>query len=129
MARTKEGKEMSKKSIAKTSGKKMKSKRKERKPHRFRPGTVALKEIRKFQESSRLLIRKIPFQRLIREIAGVNEKEMRFQSSAIFALQEATEAFIVNLLEDSVLCAHHAKRMTVMQRDINLARRIRGDEF
>lgn len=61
MARTKEGKEMSKKSIAKTSGKKMKSKRKERKPHRFRPGTVALKEIRKFQESSRLLIRKIPF--------------------------------------------------------------------
>ncbi|CAD8067883.1 unnamed protein product [Paramecium sonneborni] len=125
MARTKEGKAISKKSIAKKGEEQMKSK----KSKRYRPGTIALKEIRKYQDSSNLLIRKLPFQRLVRELAGFSEKEMRFQSSAILALQEATEAFIVNMLEDSVICAHHARRITVMQRDINLARRIRADNF
>ena len=65
----------------------------------------------------------------MREIAIGFQKELRFQANAIFALQEATEAFVVSLLEDSVLCAHHARRVTVMKRDINLARRIRGDGF
>ncbi|KAF9055411.1 histone-fold-containing protein [Hymenopellis radicata] len=103
-----------------------------KKKHRFRPGTVALREIRKYQKSTDLLIRKLPFSRLVREIAldlttDVNDTyELRWQSSAILALQEATEAFLVHLFEDANLCALHAKRVTIMQRDIQLARRIRG---
>ncbi|KIY74031.1 histone-fold-containing protein [Cylindrobasidium torrendii FP15055 ss-10] len=103
-----------------------------KKPHRFKPGTVALREIRKYQKSTDLLIRKLPFSRLVREIAlelttdTNDEYELRWQSSAIQALQEATEAFLVHLFEDANLCALHAKRVTIMQRDIQLARRIRG---
>lgn len=67
-----------------------------RKPHRYRPGTVALREIRKYQKSSDLLIRKLPFQRLVREIAeNINGSVYRFQSTAILALQEAAEPFLV----------------------------------
>lgn len=98
-----------------------------KKPHRYRPGTVALREIRKFQKSTELLIRKLPFQRLVREIAQDYCHDLRFQSSAILALQEAAEAYLVGLFEDTNLCAIHAKRVTIMPRDIQLARRIRGE--
>ena len=80
-----------------------------KKPHRFRPGTVALREIRRFQKSTELLIRKLPFQRLVREIASEYRSELRFQSSAVLALQEASEAYMVGLFEDTNLCAIHAK--------------------
>jgi histone H3 len=97
------------------------------KPHRYRPGTVALREIRKYQKSTELLIRKLPFQRLVREIAHDFNTELRFQSHAILALQEASEAYLVGLFEDTNLCAIHAKRVTIMPKDIQLARRIRGE--
>jgi len=98
-----------------------------KKPHRFRPGTVALREIRKFQKSTELLIRKLPFQRLVREIAQEYKSDLRFQSQAVLALQEASEAYMVGLFEDTNLCAIHAKRVTIMPKDIQLARRIRGE--
>ena len=98
-----------------------------RKPHRYRPGTVALREIRKYQKSSELLIRKLPFQRLVREIAQDFKYDLRFQSTAILALQEASEDYLVGLFEDTNLCAIHAKRVTIMQKDMQLARRIRGE--
>ena len=98
-----------------------------KKPHRYRPGTVALREIRKYQKSTELLIRKLPFQRLVREIAQDFKTDLRFQSSAILALQEASEAYLVGLFEDTNLCAIHAKRVTIMPKDIQLARRIRRD--
>ena len=98
-----------------------------KKPHRFRPGTVALREIRRFQKSTELLIRKLPFQRLVREIAAEFRNDLRFQSSAVLALQEASEAYMVGLFEDTNLCAIHAKRVTIMPKDMQLARRIRGE--
>ena len=98
-----------------------------KKPHRYRPGTVALREIRKYQKSTDLLIRKLPFQRLVREIAQDFKTDLRFQSTAILALQEASEAYLVGLFEDTNLCAIHAKRVTIMPKDIQLARRIRGE--
>ena len=98
-----------------------------KKPHRFRPGTVALREIRKYQKSTELLVRKLPFQRLVREIAQEYKTDLRFQSSAVLALQEAAEAYLVGLFEDTNLCAIHAKRVTIMPRDMQLARRIRGE--
>jgi histone H3 len=98
-----------------------------KKPHRFKPGTVALREIRKYQKSTDLLIRKLPFQRLVRDIASDYKSELRFQASAVLALQEATEAYMVGLFEDTNLCAIHAKRVTIMPKDIQLARRIRGE--
>ena len=117
-----------------------------KKPHRYRPGTVALREIRRYQKSTELLIRKLPFQRLVREIAQDFKTDLRFQSAAIGALQvchhllqsfpiltnnlyfqEASEAYLVGLFEDTNLCAIHAKRVTIMPKDIQLARRIRGE--
>ena len=98
-----------------------------KKPHRYRPGTVALREIRKYQKSTDLLIRKAPFQRLVREIAQDFKTDLRFQSTAVLALQEASEAYLVGLFEDTNLCAIHAKRVTIMPKDIQLARRIRGE--
>ncbi|CAI9572515.1 unnamed protein product [Staurois parvus] len=91
------------------------------------PGTVALREIRRYQKSTELLIRKLPFQRLVREIAQDFKTDLRFQSSAVMALQEAAEAYLVGLFEDTNLCAIHAKRVTIMPKDIQLARRIRGE--
>jgi len=84
-----------------------------KKPHRYRPGTVALREIRRYQKSTELLIRKLPFQRLVREIAQDFKTDLRFQSSAVVALQEASEAYLVGLFEDTNLCAIHAKRVTM----------------
>ena len=105
-----------------------------KKHYRYRPGTVALKQIRRYQKSTELLIRKLPFQRLVREIAGDSDVicsplcgKVRFQSAAIMSLQEASEAYLVGLFEDSNLCAIHAKRVTIMPKDIQLARRIRGE--
>ena len=95
--------------------------------HRFRPGTVALRDIRRYQKSTELLIRKLPFQRLVREIANDYKTDLRFQSSAVLALQEAAEAYMVGLFEDTNLCAIHAKRVTIMPKDMQLARRIRGE--
>ena len=102
-----------------------------RRPHRYKPGTIALREIRRYQQSTDLLLLKLPFARLVREIAlyvlpySVGQ-DLRWQSQAIQALQEASEAFLVHLFEDTNLCAIHAKRVTIMQKDIQLARRIRG---
>jgi histone H3 len=118
-----------------------------KKPHRYKPGTVALREIRRYQKSTELLIRKLPFQRLVREIAQDFKSDLRFQSSAIGALQESVEAYLVSLFEDTNLCAIHAKRVTIRElilvvlyfitisftdfivesKDIQLARRLRGE--
>lgn len=147
-----------------------------KKPHRYKPGTVALREIRRYQKSTELLIRKLPFQRLVcrrphllettpaplltiafhyqvREIAQDFKSDLRFQSSAIGALQESVESYLVSLFEDTNLCAIHAKRVTIQsvrnmnlpdphtrdawralghtlttsQKDIQLARRLRGE--
>ncbi len=98
-----------------------------KKPHRYRPGTVALREIRRYQKSTDLLIGKLPFQRLVREIAQDFRTDIRFTSTALLSLQEASEAFLVGLFEDTNLCAIHAKRVTIMPKDIQLARRIRGE--
>ena len=95
-----------------------------RRPHRYRPGTVALREIRRYQKNTELLIRKLPFQRLVREIAQDFKTDLRFQSTAILALQEAAEAYLVGLFEDTNLCAIHAKRVTIMPKDMQLARRM-----
>ena len=88
---------------------------------------MALREIRHYQKSTELLIRKLPFQRLVREIAQDIKTDLWFQSSAIMALQEASEAYLVGLFEDTNLCAIHAKQVTIMPRDIQLARCIRGE--
>lgn len=98
-----------------------------KKPHRFRPGTVALREIRRYQRSTDLLIRRLPFQRLVREIAQEHVTDLRFQAQALAALQESAEAYLVGLFEDTNLCAIHAKRVTIQPRDMHLARRIRGE--
>lgn len=98
-----------------------------KKPHRYRPGTVALREIRKYQKSTEFLIRKAPFQRLVREITQAHKGDLRFQSSALGASQEASEAYLVGLFEDTNLCAIHAKRVTIMPKDIQLTRRIRRE--
>jgi len=98
--------------------------------HRWRPGTVALREIRRYQKSTDLLIPRAPFCRLVREvIRGCQESsgDLRLQVAAIGALQEASEAFLVGLFEDTNLCAIHAKRVTIMPRDLHLAQRIRGN--
>ena len=98
-----------------------------KKPMRYRPGTVALRVIRKYHKSTELLIRKLPFQRLVREIAQDFKTDLRFQSTAVLALHEAAEAYLVGLFEDTNLCAIHAKRVTIMPKDMQLARRIRGE--
>merc|ERR1712167_173551 len=100
-----------------------------KKPHRFRPGTVAIREIRRYQRSTDLLVRKLPFQRLVKDLAHEKSPDLRFQSSALMALQGATEAYLVGLFEDTNLCAIHARRVTIMVRDVKLARRIRGEKF
>ncbi|XP_040261750.1 histone H3-like centromeric protein A [Bufo bufo] len=95
---------------------------------RYRPGTRALMEIRKYQKSTDLLIRKAPFARLVREVCIDFSRGVPYswQVAALMALQEAAEAFIVRLFEDSYLCSLHARRVTLYVKDIQLARRIRG---
>jgi len=104
-----------------------------RKKHRYKPGTVALREIRKYQGSTDLLIRKLPFQRLVREICNelISMSEhpngMRWQENAVLALQESSENYFVHLYEDANLEAIHAKRVTIQVKDMQIARRIRGE--
>lgn len=98
-----------------------------KRPHRYRQGTVALREIRKYQKSTDLLLRKAPFARLVREIARDFANDLRFQEQAILACQSAAEAYLVSLFEDTNLCGIHAKRVTIMPRDVQLSRRIRGE--
>jgi histone H3 len=101
-----------------------------KKTHRYRPGTVALREIRKYQKSTEFLIRRIPFMKLVREIChNIRGFNLRFKPDAMTAIQEAAEDFIVHLFEDANLCAIHAKRVTIMPKDIQLARRIRGSRM
>jgi histone H3 len=95
---------------------------------RFRPGTKAIMEIKKYQKGTDLLMRKGPFQRLVREITDEMHQGLRFQSNALLALQEASEAYMITLFEDCNLCALHAKRVTIMPKDMALARRIRGEQ-
>jgi len=99
----------------------------EKKHRRFRPGTVALKEIRRYQKTTELLIKHAPFQRLVKEISSGIKNDFRYQAAALSALQEGCEAYIVGLFEDTNLCCIHAKRVTIMPRDMQLARRIRGE--
>ena len=101
-----------------------------KKPHRYRPGTVALREIRRYQKSTDLLIRRLPFARYFREVLRAEKPEPdtpRVTGSALAATQEAYEAYQVGLFEDTNLCAIHAKRVTIMKKDVQLARRIRGE--
>ena len=95
--------------------------------HKYRPGTVALREIRRYQKSTQLLIRKLPFQRVVRDIAQNLKTDSRFQSAAIEALQEASEAFLTGLMEHTNMAALHAKRVTIFPKDIHLALRIGGN--
>ena len=95
--------------------------------------TRALFEIRHFQKQTELLIRKLPFQRVVREIAydvapsAAGGEGYRWQSSAINALQEAAEDYLIRLFEDTTLCALHARRVTIFPKDMQLACRIRGE--
>ena len=93
----------------------------------FHPGTVALWEIRKYQKSMGFLIRKCPFARWVREITQAQRGDLNFQAMAVLALQEAAEAYVVNLFEDANLCEIHAKRVMIMPKDVQLAWRIHGD--
>lgn len=140
----------SKAGLASVKGHTKKKPQKEKKAvYKFRPGTVALRDIKKYQKSTELLIRRLPFQRIIREVAAnfvrsranlsphamlpkshlPADDNLRFQASAVQAIQEATEAYIVNLFQETNLCAIHAHRVTIMPKDIQLARRIRGELF
>ena len=94
---------------------------------KFRPGTVALREIKRYQKTSHALLPKAPFQRMVRAISNDIDPEIRFQSSALTACQEAAEAYLVGVFEDTNLCAVHANRSTIMKKDMDLARRIRGE--
>ena len=100
-----------------------------KKPTRYRPSTVALRQIRKYQKSTELLIQKIPFQRLVREVfQNISPNVvLRIQSTALLALQEASEGYLVNLFEDSLLTCVHAGRVTLKVKDMHLARRLRGE--
>lgn len=98
-----------------------------KKRRRYRPGTVALREIRKYQQTTHLLIPKAPFQRLVKEVLQEQKEGTRLQLDALKVLQEASEAYLVDLFEAAQLCAIHAKRITLMNKDIQLAQRIRGE--
>lgn len=100
---------------------------KERKPHRWRNGTVALREIKRYQKSTELLLRKLPFQRLVREIAQQYADDLRFQVSAIANLQEAAEAYLTGLFSDGNMLAIHAKRVTIAPADLQMAHAIRNN--
>lgn len=107
------------------------TKEKKKKTKRFRPGMLALQDIRKYQNSTDLLIPKICFQRLVRELSQKvtnNTFDFKYQASALYALQEAAEAYLCSLFEDTNLCACHARRVTILPRDMALALRIRRDQ-
>jgi histone H3 len=95
--------------------------------HRWRPGTVALREVRKYQSTTDMLIQRAPFRRLVREIVTTFKDTIRMSSSALEAIQEATESYIVSVLGDANLCTIHAKRVTLFPKDLQLAMRLRGE--
>lgn len=99
------------------------------KARRWRPGTVALREIRKYQNSVEMLIRKAPFQRLVREVMQQTKDSLRMSRSSVEAIQEATESYMTSLFADANLCTLHAKRVTLMGSDLKLARRLRGERL
>ena len=101
----------------------------ERKKPRFKPGTVALREIKRYQKSTALLLPRAAFQRVVRSVCSEIDHDLRFQAQALIALQEAAEAYLVGVFEDANLCCLHAKRVTIHKKDMELARRIRGDEM
>ena len=112
-----------------TPGRQQQPRRKQPAPRRRAPGTLALKEIRHYQKSTHLLLRKAPFARLVRQL--LQEKypfgeEFRWQQAAFQCLQEATEAYLIYFLSDAYLCSLHAKRVTLMPRDMHLVKRLRG---
>ena len=98
-----------------------------KKPYRHKAGTVAKREVKRYQKSTNLLIPKASFARLVREVTESIKKGMRFTASALESVQTASEEYIVKLLNDANLCASHGKRITIMEKDILLARRIRGE--
>lgn len=99
----------------------------EKKKIRYKPGTVALREIKRYQKSIEMLLPKAPFQRLTKECFRDVDPDIRISAQAQLALQEAAEAYLVGIFEDANLCSIHAKRVTVTKADMDLARRIRGD--
>eukprot|EP01098_Paradermamoeba_levis_P013802 TRINITY_DN638_c0_g2_i1.p1 TRINITY_DN638_c0_g2~~TRINITY_DN638_c0_g2_i1.p1 ORF type:complete len:137 (+),score=15.93 TRINITY_DN638_c0_g2_i1:140-550(+) len=98
-----------------------------KKPHRYRPGTVALREIRKEQRSAERILPNRPFERIVREIAQDFRTDLRWEKAAVIAIQEAAEHYLIGLFDDSNLVAIHTKRCSVMPKDILLARRLRGE--
>ncbi|KAG7594842.1 Histone H2A/H2B/H3 [Arabidopsis thaliana x Arabidopsis arenosa] len=100
----------------------------QKKPYRFKPGTVALREIRHFQKQTNLLIPAASFIRQVRSIthALAPPQINRWTAEALVALQEAAEDYLVGLFSDSMLCAIHARRVTLMRKDFELARRLGG---
>lgn len=119
-----------KRSLGQKKGKKVASASQgAKRSHRWRPGTVALREVKRAQRGTELLVQKAPFSRLVREIAESHKAGLRFQASAVAAIQEATESFVISLLSDSNLVALHANRVTAMPRDLQLVRRLRGERF
>ena len=103
--------------------------RSQKKVYKYRPGTVALRNIHKYQKSTETFIPKVQFQRVVKEIMQDTGKDLRIQSSALLALQEATEAHLTSYFQDSNLLALHAKRVTIMSKDIQLAKRIRNERY
>lgn len=99
-----------------------------RKPYRFRPGTKALQEIRKLQDSTNLVIPKAAFSRLVKGIAQSMNPEIRIGACALQAIQEAAESYMISVFEDTQLCAIHAKRVTAMEQDMKLTMRIRKED-
>ena len=99
----------------------------QKKKFKWRPGTVALREVKRYQKKTDLLLLRAPFQRVVREIAHSYDPEARFSPESLHAIQEAAEMHIVSLMEDSQLCAIHANKVTVTKKDLLLARRLRGD--
>jgi histone H3 len=102
---------------------------KKKKKRRYKPGIRALKDIRKYQKSTKLLIPKSSFIRLVKEIIQKEKRDLRIQASAVLALQEAAEMFVVNMFEYSNYCAIHGKRVTVQAKDIQLVKKIREEDF
>jgi len=100
-----------------------------RRPRRFRSGTVVLREIRKYQKSTDLLIRKLPFQRLVREVVQQISPGLRFQSTVILSLQEASEDYLVRMFEQVNLCCLHARRVTIQVKDMSLWKRMKGGNY
>ena len=96
---------------------------------RYKPGQKALSEIRKFQRSNDLLIQRLPFVRLVKEISAKYHHSINWQALAIEALQFAAEDYIIGIMEDANLSAIHAKRVTIFPKDIQLAMRIRGKKI